>query len=86
MKGRAYAKAQARMLYFSQLIVEREVLVVDHPGCQAAEMKEVGWDPFPLLAKENDKSGDGAATAKDAARAESKTEASMSGKRKERRV
>lgn len=80
------AKAQARILYFSQLIVEREVLVVDHPGCQAAEMKEVGCDPFPLLVTEKDKSGEGAAAAKDATRAESKTEVSMSSRRKERRV
>jgi hypothetical protein len=75
------------ILYFSQLILDREALVALHPGYQAAEMKGVELDP---LATDSDGAGDrpsdGAAATNDAARAESKMEGSMSLGKKERRV
>lgn len=39
-------------LYFCQLMLDKEVLVASHPGYQAAEMKEVGVDPFARTDKE----------------------------------
>lgn len=64
-------------LYFSQLILEREESVASHPGYQAAEMKEVEDDVDPLVGFDGIIVVDGAAAAKDAARAESRTELSM---------
>jgi hypothetical protein len=67
-------------LYFSQLMLDREESVASHPGYQAAEMKEVGDDIDPLVGFDRVIGWlvDGAAAAKDAARAESRTEPSMS--------
>ena len=70
-------------LYFSQLILEREESVASHPGYQAAETKEVGDDVDPLVGFDGIIVVDGAAAAKDAARAESRTELSMVGNKGE---
>jgi hypothetical protein len=64
-------------LYFSQLMLDREESVASHPGYQAAEMKEDEDDVDPLVGLLYGVVVDGAAAAKDAARAESRTELSI---------